>query len=204
MSYIHYISPKIFPIQGVIIFLHELDGNGSKCGIFLQNLQRKLPNFRIIHPDACFRYVDILGKNARAWFNFTGYPTLGNLSGADETIDFLDNLINLEIKAGIPEYKIFLSGFDQGAAMCLLYSMKTNKKIGGYFAINGFPPMISSLSPVPHFVYHSDNNDVIPLALVEKDYASIDLKVNVITGNSHNISEKELNLMSDEIEKLYL
>ncbi len=57
-------------------------------------------------------------------------------------------MIQEEIEAGIPNDRIFLGGFSQGAAMTLLTGLTTKYKLGGFIALSGYLPLQSKIESV--------------------------------------------------------
>lgn len=60
-------------------------------------------------------------------------------------------LINVELDAGIPNNRIFLGGFSQGAATALLTGLTSPLKLGGLIAMSGYLPLASKIETVSMF-----------------------------------------------------
>lgn len=56
--------------------------------------------------------------------------------GMLESVKAVDNLIQAEVDAGIPENKIIVGGFSQGGAISVLSGLTTKRKLGGIIGLS--------------------------------------------------------------------
>ena len=70
--------------------------------------------------------------------DFVGSVELGrDEEGMLESAQYINNLIEEEIRTGIPSHRIFLGGFSQGATMSLFVGLTTSKLLGGIICLSG-------------------------------------------------------------------
>lgn len=117
------------------------------------------------------------------------------------------NMIEEEIKAGVPSDRIVLGGFSQGGAMALLAGISNPTKLGGIFGLSCYLPLhqkTTELVPTdapnketPIFMGHGDADPVVKYSwgqfsaehLKGLGY-SVDLKT--YKGLPHSASPQEL------------
>merc|ERR1712142_228680 len=96
-----------------------------------------------------------------SWFNFWALPGISVVSpvateskaGLEKAMDSVEAEIHKMIAAGIPSENIVVSGASQGGALTLYTALHTKYKIGGFFALVAWQPLLKieppSQMPVP-------------------------------------------------------
>ena len=89
-------------------------------------------------------------------------------------------MIAREVERGIPESRILLIGFSQGAAMVLSGGLRHARRLAGIAALSGYLPLdqklITERSPanadVPIFIGHGSVDPVVPqmLGMLARDF----------------------------------
>ncbi len=134
------------------------------------------------------------------------------LTSALETIDALLKHINAQ---GIPNERVMLLGFSQGACLALEYAARHPTRYGGVIGLsgalieNGDQPRVysGSLDGTPIFLGCSDVDFHIPAQRVlRSDEVLRGLGANVITqlypGMGHMVNPEEIDVVSEMVRKL--
>lgn len=143
--------------------------------------------------------------------NNTWYPVSGFLPQEQlapwlgSSLRVIDEIIETVVNAGVPQNKIVLGGFSQGAMLSLEYASRDHRKIGGVIAFSG-----SLIGPVdqPHapivdasdlkmFIGCGTNDSWIPAGAAEKSAqlfteAGAEVDLRIYEGMDHTINEDEI------------
>jgi phospholipase/carboxylesterase len=122
--------------QGSIIFLHGFGDSFRLWMPLAQKLTIPYP-LRMLFPEAPRVFAPHVGKLKRAWFTPTGHDFMqGELSGFEQSIATIVDLIKQEQNLGIPPQNIILVGFSQGGSLALLAALR--EPVGGAAAVASF------------------------------------------------------------------
>lgn len=153
--------------------------------------------------------------------NSTWYPVSGFLPQEqlapwlESALMVIDEIIDTVTDAGIPNEKIVLGGFSQGAMLSLEYASRGRRKIGGVIAFSGSiigpvdqPYSLSGeVTGLPMFIGVGTNDSWIPAVAAENSAklfseggAEVDLRV--YEGMEHMINEDEVQGASTLIAKV--
>jgi phospholipase/carboxylesterase len=94
-----------------------------------------------------------------------------DLAGITRSEDYLNSLIENEIKRGIASDQIVLAGFSQGGAIALHSATRYPKKLAGVLALSTYLPLKATLAKQAHaanlatpiFMAHGRADDIISL-----------------------------------------
>ena len=115
------IEPRIPDIKGSIIWMHGLGASGHDFEPIVPHLH--LPAVRFVFPHAPKIPVTINGGYVMpAWYDILTWervPERENAAHIDRSRTQITALIDREVARGVPEDRIVLAGFSQGAAMAL-------------------------------------------------------------------------------------
>lgn len=127
----------------------------------------------IAHPDFAFLVPSAAGAT---WYpqRFI-VPRALNEPSLSSALEVVDEVTNTILNAGIPEERVMLLGFSQGACLALDYAIRYPRRYGGVVALSGGLIGTSSeltgydadLSGVEFFLGCSDVDDHIPLERVQ-------------------------------------
>lgn len=122
------------------------------------------------------------------------------------------NLVQEEIKSGIPSERIFIGGFSQGGATALYTALTCSMRFAGILALstwlplhNRFPASIKTcqgLLQTPILQCHGDSDPMVTLSWSQqsskyiKDMGFTELQFKVYPGMSHSSTE--------EVNSIYL
>ncbi|MBX9587031.1 MAG: dienelactone hydrolase family protein [Gammaproteobacteria bacterium] len=161
--------------QYSVIWLHGLGADGNDFVPIIPEL--RLPNIEKIHfvfPHAPIRPVSLYGDMPmRAWFDIYNLSESGpfDVTGINEAIASIHQLIQREIDQGIPSEKIILAGFSQGGFIALLSGLFFPERIAGLIGLSTFlwntPDFEERLQPqnqrTPIYIAHGSADSLLPL-----------------------------------------
>lgn len=155
-----------------VIFAHGLGDEGESWRAVISGdydyrqpgeltIPAHLPHVKWIFPDAPKQAVTAnFGMTMPAWFDMSDLPLrpgqyLNKVCEEDETVkngvQIIDDLVQAEIKAGIPESRIVVGGFSQGGALALVAglggkdwrtkSSGDENKLAGVVVLSGWMPI---------------------------------------------------------------
>ncbi|PJF17021.1 hypothetical protein PSACC_03167 [Paramicrosporidium saccamoebae] len=139
------------------IFLHGLGDSGHGWAPVMRQLSKKFRFMKFICPHAPQIPVTLnSGMKMPAWYDiYTLSDTDENEdeTGLQKSANALLDYVKVEQAAGIPNERIFIGGFSQGAATSLFTALvHPDIKLGGIIALSGYIPcrkLIKSLPPHP-------------------------------------------------------
>lgn len=174
------LNPKGEPKISVI-WLHGLGADGHDFVPIVTELNLpETAGIRFVFPHAPQRPVTLNnGYIMRAWYDI--YPDFGDEDevGIRVTQQQINDLIEQEIKRGIPAEKIILAGFSQGGAMALYCGLRYVHKLGGILALSTYLPLATQLvqeanmanQTIPIFMAHGRFDEIIYLNWAEQSLA---------------------------------
>jgi phospholipase/carboxylesterase len=169
------INPGAEPYAS-IIWLHGLGADGHDFEPIVPELH--LPDtlpIRFIFPHAPKRPVTInAGMVMRAWYDVLGMPGSGGIERDDffDSVDYLDALIQNEMKSGMSSERILLAGFSQGGAISLYTGLTYGKHLAGVLALSTYLPTLDKIADeislinkhIPIMMAHGTMDPMIPVA----------------------------------------
>ncbi|KRZ45471.1 Acyl-protein thioesterase 1, partial [Trichinella pseudospiralis] len=140
-------GPYYYRISGwrsmKVIFLHGLGDTGFGWSPLFQK-QFQFPHIKFICPHAPIMPVSLnSGMRMHSWFDIVG---IGMNAAEDEdgikhSAKQVQNLIEEEMRNGIPSHRIILGGFSQGGALALYSSLTFNKRLAGIMSLSCWLPL---------------------------------------------------------------
>ena len=138
----HETSPN--PLASVI-WMHGLGADGSDfAGIVPQLNLRHSPPIRFVFPNAPSMPVTVNnGYVMPAWYDIYSSNLIQkqDATGIARSAQAICELIEQEVKRGIPYENIALAGFSQGCAMALHTGLLFPKELAGIIALSGYLPL---------------------------------------------------------------
>ena len=156
-----------------LIWLHGLGADGHDFVPVLQQLglQDSL-GIRFILPHAPLRPITINGGYVmRGWYDIRSRDLSAGIDveGIRESRCTLEQLIDAEVSAGIPNDRIVVGGFSQGSVVSLDWAIKTSTPLAGCMALSGYlsesPQTQTPNARTPIFLGHGLHDDIVPIAL---------------------------------------
>ena len=208
---------------GVVIFLHGSGDTGQGCHDWVKSLHDwQLPSFTFIYPTAPFRpYTAAHGELRNVWFDRhrVAPHAKEHKETTNESAEAVADLIDEQIKNGIPPSKIVLGGFSMGGGLALHVGLRYKPEIAGVFALSSFlnnesfvydklkenPTMIKP----PVFMCHGPKDPVVDYDWGENTYKNL-LKFNVkaefykYPNIYHEMSSKELQHLDEWIQQIVI
>jgi len=159
-----------------VIWLHGLGADGYDFVPVVKELETLgAPAARYVFPHAPMMPVTINnGFVMRAWYDIR---TADLAHREDEqTIrasqQAVEELIEREVRRGVPRSRIVLAGFSQGAAITLQTGLRQAEPLAGLVALSGYLPLADRLAAerhaasagVPVLMAHGTDDPVVPIA----------------------------------------
>ncbi len=207
------------PAVGTVIVLHGLGADGNDFVPIVSEL--KLPAdvpLRFVFPNAPLMRVTINnGYEMPAWYDIlsTNIIQRADETGLNQSIAKIQSLIAHEVAQGIPEEKIVLAGFSQGAVVALSAGLRALKPLAGILALSGYLPypekVISQSSAasrnVPIFMAHGTQDMVVPYPLGHTAFDNLKKAGFAVNWQNyamgHSVCETEIKDISAWLTALY-
>ncbi|CAN6133107.1 COG0400 Predicted esterase [Methylophilaceae bacterium] len=158
-------------VRASVIWLHGLGADGYDFAPVVDMLN--LAQVRFILPHAPSMAVTRNnGYVMPAWYDLYAHSeSQEDLAGITRSEDYINSLIENEIKRGIASDKIVLAGFSQGGAIALHSATRYPKKLAGVLALSTYLPLKATLAKQAHaanlatpiFMAHGRADDIISL-----------------------------------------
>jgi len=159
-------------VRASVIWLHGLGADGFDFAPVVDMLN--LAQVRFILPHAPSMAVTRNnGYVMPAWYDLyaPSESQQEDLAGITRSEDYLNSLIENEIKRGIASDQIVLAGFSQGGAIALHSATRYPKKLAGVLALSTYLPLKATLAKQAHaanlatpiFMAHGRADDIISL-----------------------------------------
>lgn len=161
--------------KAAVIWLHGLGDSGNGFAPIVPEL--KIPEelaVRFVFPHAPNRPVTVNnGMLMRAWYDIVSmdFNNRADSKGVEESSALVAQLIEQEIKNGIPANKIVLAGFSQGGVIALNLGTRFEKPLAGIMSMSSYMSEPEKLSNEAHsankatpiFVAHGTQDEVVPI-----------------------------------------
>jgi len=135
--------------SGTVIFLHGLGDTAYGWLPVMQSIQPKTPHLKYILPTAPMRSVTInAGMRMPAWYDISDLSERmsEDFEGLEETRKQIVEIIESEIRQGVPSHRILLGGFSQGGASALYIGYRLNKPLAGVLGLSCYLPNLATFS----------------------------------------------------------
>src|SRR3954463_14504974 len=136
-----------------VIWLHGLGADGNDFAPIVPELKlARTPAVRFVFPHAPTMPVTINnGYVMRAWYDVSFGDLEGKTRKADEkgvraSQARIGDLIEREIKRGVPARSIVIAGFSQGGAIALQTGLRYPEKLAGIMALSTYLPLADQLT----------------------------------------------------------
>ena len=133
------------PVTASVIWLHGLGASGDDFVPVVPELGLAGgPGVRFIFPHAPVRPITINGgMSMPGWFDITSLEFEDreqDLTGMQESVEIVNQLIEKEIESGIKPEHIVIAGFSQGGVIALLAALQGKFKLAGVIALSTYLP----------------------------------------------------------------
>jgi phospholipase/carboxylesterase len=183
-------NPKV-----VIIWMHGLGADGNDFVSVVPQFNISGLPIKFVFPHAPKIPVTINGGMVmRAWYDILAMDIDRHIDkdGILQSVNYIHELIDEQIKQGFAYDQIILAGFSQGAAMSIQVSSQYQHKLAGIIALSGYlpiPEQITSNDKVinlktPFFMGHGTQDPVVPYELGVKSR-------NILSKAGYNIDWHE-------------
>ncbi|KAJ3373454.1 hypothetical protein HDU91_000069 [Kappamyces sp. JEL0680] len=199
-----------------IIFCHGLGDSGHGWSDVGTMLAPAFPYVKWVFPHAPERSITVNGgARMPGWYDIVSLERIQgqeDKAGMLQSASQLNALIETELDSGIPNHRILIGGFSQGAAMSYLVGLSSSIKLGGIMALSGYLPLSSTFDEwaktanreTPLFVAHGSADPVVQYQygkssveiLKEKGYK---VQFETYRGMQHSACNQELEDLSTYI-----
>lgn len=166
--------------NAAILWLHGLGADGHDFEpIVPEIVLRGEKAWRFVFPNAPVRPVTLNGgMKMRAWYDIKSLDrsTAEDIAGFRESAAGVSDLIEREVKRGIPASRIVLAGFSQGGAVTLYMLSRHPVALAGFVALSCYLPAAASLDAerqtandkAPLFMAHGQFDPVIAVTMGQR------------------------------------
>lgn len=198
-----------------LIFLHGLGDTGHGWAGILNTIRPD--HIKVICPTAPVIPISLnMGFRMPAWFDIESLDNLEmetDIEGVKKSATTVFDIIETEIRTGIPSNKIIIGGFSQGAALALYCALHYEKPLAACIALSTFFPETRLPDPnllhnkdIPFFQAHGEMDNILPLHYGENTSKKLKsfLKQHEFKkyNMQHEASDKELADVKSFIEKV--
>lgn len=206
--------------SGTVIFLHGSGDTGKGVYEWVKSLHKfSFPHLRVLFPTAPSRpFTPNGGMPSTVWFDRLKLTPDApeHMETLDATAKELVNIVNSEVKRGIPLHRIVIGGFSMGGGMSLHLGYRYLKGIAGVFALSSFLASQSCVYKVleeekpskvpPLFMCHGTADDLIPEPWGKETFTSLTKhgvvgEYTVLPNVFHELDKKELIKLSSWIQQ---
>ncbi|XP_069977505.1 acyl-protein thioesterase 1 [Penaeus vannamei] len=188
-----------------VIFLHGLGDTGHGWASAMAAIGS--PHIKFICPTAPVMPVTLNnGFRMPSWFDLKSLDVDGpeDSDGIKKARDGIHQLIEEEVKAGIPHERIMLGGFSQGGALALYSTFTHSRTLAGVIGLScwlplreEFPQAAISNTGSPILQCHGDCDPIVPYKfgqitsqLIKKFAGNIEFKT--YRGMMHSSCDEEM------------
>ncbi|KAJ3611067.1 hypothetical protein NHX12_021083 [Muraenolepis orangiensis] len=139
------IVPAARKATAAVIFLHGLGDTGHGWASAFSGI--RTPHVKYICPHAPSIPVSLNMKMSMpAWFDIysLNHNAEEDTHGIKRASENIKDLIDQEVKNGIPSHRIMLGGFSQGGALSLYTALTSQHKLAGVVALSCWLPLRNS------------------------------------------------------------
>uniref|UniRef100_A0A914W765 palmitoyl-protein hydrolase n=1 Tax=Plectus sambesii TaxID=2011161 RepID=A0A914W765_9BILA len=202
-------APVVIPASGqhtaTVIFLHGLGDTGHGWSPVFQDMIRE-PHIKYICPHAQTRAVTLnMGMKMPAWFDIFGLTIQSkeDEKGIEESAVKIREMMDAEVKNGIPSDRIMIGGFSMGGALALYSAFTYDKPLAGVIALSSFlvqrnklPGNHTANKEVPVFQAHGDADPLCDLTFGQATAQLIkvfnpNLEFKIYNGMGHSACDQE-------------
>jgi predicted esterase len=180
--------------SATVIFLHGLGDNSENWIENFQSVSKKFPHIKFVFPQAPRIPVSMnWGFPMPAWYNIKGNPRdilslREDKQGLMKSVGKIKQIIQREVKNGIPTERIMVIGFSQGASVALTVGLVSDCRLVGIIGLSSFLPCRNEIfnlakeenKKIPFFLYHNRYDNVIPALVGEQSYQ-------LLKGNGYKV-----------------
>ncbi|KAK3931830.1 Lysophospholipase-like protein 1 [Frankliniella fusca] len=203
---------------GTVIFLHGSGDTGRGVFDWVKSLHKfSFPHIRVLFPTApLLPFTPNGGMPSNVWFNRLKLSPDApeHMETTEATAKELVNIVNSEVKRGIPLHRIVIGGFSMGGGMSLHLGYRYLKGVAGVFALSSFLSYSSSVYKSlendkasrhpPLFMCHGTADDLILEQWGKETYSNLSKlgvrgEYNLLPNVAHELDRKELAKLSSWI-----
>lgn len=159
--------------SATVIFLHGLGDSGHGWAPVMRILAKALPFVKFILPHAPQQPVSLNGgMRMPSWYDIY---SLDEFDGREDEVGLvkskkeINDIIESEVKSGLPESRIVLGGFSQGGVVSIFSALTGTYNLAGLISLSAYLPIRKSfashmnpaLKSLPIFMGHGTADYVV-------------------------------------------
>lgn len=200
------VQSQIFNILG------DTGPNCNEWVRFLLGNDMMFPHIKVVYPTAPLQpYTPMDGQLSNVWFDrkAVSIDAKDKRKSLSEIYESVHELLNEEIKSGIPVERIIVGGFSMGGALALHTAYHLNTDVGGVFACSAFLNRDSIVyeslknrtkpgNPLPELImWHGGRDTLVPIewgqeTLQELTKLGVSGELFPLKGTLHELKKREL------------
>lgn len=208
-------GPRLEPFSkgratGLLILLHGFGSDGRALITMAQALRPFLPDTAFVAPQG----QPLARGYGYHWFQITRADADDVWRGARQAGPLLDRFIDEERdRLGIPDEKIVLAGFSQGAIMALHVGLRRKKPLGAVLGYAGFLAGAEHLDEIvsrpPVTLVHGERDYVVPLKAHQLTVealkkANVPVTSYIAPNTGHSVEPEGLALGLGALQRVFL
>ncbi|MFA9485839.1 MULTISPECIES: alpha/beta hydrolase [unclassified Moraxella] len=176
-------NPTNSPIRHSVIWLHGLGASGHDFEPVVPELDLGDLSVRFVFPHAPQIPVTVNGGYVMpAWYDIIemSLDRKVDIAQIESSARAIDDLIEQEIKKGVPSQNIIIAGFSQGGAVAYHHAFTTPYQIAGLLALSTYFATKDSIKDagvngdILVKIDHGDYDNIVPKILGEQAKNSLD------------------------------
>ncbi|CAF2830600.1 unnamed protein product [Rotaria sp. Silwood2] len=158
-----------------VFFLHGLGDAGTSWleAFNMYRIPKAVPHVKFIFPNAPIQRVTLnMGMPMPSWFDIYGLDQNAKEDepGIAKSSKILNDLVEEEIKLGIPPERIIVGGFSMGGAIAIHAALTSPHTLGGVLALSTWLPLSTTF---PKALVSGDHKANLPILQCHGDQDSM-------------------------------
>lgn len=208
------------PANSCVIWLHGLGADGHDFeGILPELGLPETHGIRFIFPHAPMRPITINQHEImRGWYDIYDLGSLDreDTKGIEDSRSRIEQLLQEQIRQGIPSNRIVLAGFSQGGVIAMYLGLTYSQPICGIIGLSTYLPFMRNEKRelqithknIPIVMCHGDYDDIIPAQVGKKTFDYLRTKGCSPQWHTypmgHQVCAEEIQLIGEWLTKILL
>ena len=207
-------------VAASVVWLHGLGADGADFEPVVEHFSDPIRDqVRFVFPHAPRIPVTLNGgMEMRAWYDIVDmdFDKRADADGIRQSSALLAAMLDAELDAGGPGYKVVAAGFSQGGAIALNTGLRYPRRLAGVMALSTYLSLPEPVEPssldenlrTPLFLGHGSQDPVVPLAYCERSRLALrEMGIRVETHTypmAHAVCPEQLRDIDDWLTRVLL